>query len=52
MKTSKTLIKDKNENKDFKKSKQSNLTLEIAETLKEVKQIHEGKINALSLKDI
>jgi hypothetical protein len=52
MKTFKTSIKDKNANKDFKKSKQSKLTLEIAEALKEVKRMHEGKIQALSLKDI
>jgi hypothetical protein len=31
---------------------ESELTLEIAEALKEVKQIQEGKIQPLSLKDI
>jgi hypothetical protein len=33
-------------------SKESKLTLEIAEGLKQVKQIQEGKIKSLSLKDI
>ena len=33
-------------------SKESKLTLEIAEALKEVKQIQEGKIQPLSLNDI
>jgi hypothetical protein len=33
-------------------SRQSDLTLEIADALKEVKQIQEGKIKPLSLKDI
>lgn len=32
--------------------KESELTLEIAEALKEIKQIHEGKLKPLSLKDI
>ena len=32
--------------------KESELTLEIAEALKEVKQIQEGKIQPFSLKDI
>lgn len=32
--------------------KESDLTLEIAEALKQVKQIQEGKIQPLSLKDI
>ncbi len=32
--------------------KESALTLEIIEALKEVKQIHEGKLEPLSLKDI
>jgi len=33
-------------------SKESKLTLEIAEGLKQVKQIQEGKIKSLSLKDL
>ncbi len=32
--------------------KESKLTLEIAEAIKEVKQMQEGKIQPLSLKDI
>jgi len=44
--------KDKNLSNESKNSKQSKLTLEIAEALIEVKQIQEGKIKALSLKDI
>jgi len=31
---------------------ESKLTMEIAEALREVKQMHEGKIKPLSLKDI
>jgi hypothetical protein len=32
--------------------RESELTLEIAEALKEIKQIQEGKMQSLSLKDI
>ena len=42
----------KNSNNDLKKTKQSELTLEIAEAIKEVNQMQKGEIKPLSLDDI
>jgi hypothetical protein len=51
MKTLKTQV-NKNSNNDLKKTKQSELTLEIAEAIKEVNQMQKGEIKPLSLDDI
>jgi hypothetical protein len=48
----KTQVKNKNLSGEVKKSKQSKLTLEIGEAIKEVRQMQDGLIQPLSLKDI
>ncbi|HZY37733.1 MAG TPA: hypothetical protein VFE53_13840 [Mucilaginibacter sp.] len=52
MKTLEKPVQNKNLSGEVKKSKQSKLTLEIGEAIKEVKQMQDGLIQPLSLKDI
>jgi hypothetical protein len=52
MKILKTHTKNKNLGSEIKKIKYSKLTLEIAEAIKEVKQMQDGLIQPLELKDI